>query len=344
MIKMGEIDSDKNVNNQKLAQSKNDSVLPFEVSTLNVNGKVAFLDSTVSSILGKHNYPVPVSRLVAEGILLTTLLGISLKSNGQMIMQTQTDGPVSLIVVNYRVPGTLRAYAKFDIDAVNKIVKEKKEYPRLSAELLGKGHLAMTIDHGEYSKRYQGLVALDGMTFEEAAHQYFEQSEQTPTCIKLSVGELIFPKKKNVKERLWTAGGIIIQSLPKDAILPQSGEKVNEGLKIDKQTLKNIEADAWVEVKALINTITDAELSLPDITAEQLLVRLFHQHELRVFPPHGVKNVCQCDRQSIKSMLEKFKKQERLEMIEDGKINVVCEFCNTKYEFKPVELENESET
>ena len=331
---------ERNPKQQAFAEPKSDLVLPFSVNSLNVNGKVAFLDSTVSAILNKHNYPVPVSKLVAEGIILTTLLGVSLKSDGQMILQTQTDGPVSLVVVNYRAPGKLRAYVKFDADAVEKFTNSNNDHLRQGAKLLGKGHLALTVDHGEYSKRYQGLVALDDMTFEEAALQYFEQSEQIPTCIKMSVGEMLIPKKGKGQIRSWTAGGIIVQNLPELVAQAQPEEIRSEEANTDNQDLKNSNEDAWIEAQALIKTVTDAELSLPDLTAEQLLLRLFHQHELRVFPTQSVKNECQCNRHSIKSMLANFENQERSEMIKEGKICVVCEFCSAKYDFKPIEFEN----
>ncbi len=55
------------------------------------------------------------------------------------------------------------------------------------AELLGRGHLALTIEQGSDVSRYQGVVALEGQGLEEAAHQYFRQSEQIPTFVRLAV-------------------------------------------------------------------------------------------------------------------------------------------------------------
>ena len=319
---------------QAQLEAKDQFVLPFTVSTLNVSGKLAFLGSVVNPILKQHNYPLPVSKLVAEGIILTTLLGVSLKTNGQIIMQIQTDGPVSLIVVNYRVPGKVRAYAKFDANAIEKIVNTKADNSRQSAELLGKGHLAFTIDHGEHAKRYQGLVALEGMTIEEAALEYFEKSEQIPTCIKLSVGEINLPSKDKGLGRHWTAGGVLVQSLPDSNDQIQLEDIDSKKVIAENNVMDNLKEDAWIEAQALVKTISDAELSLPDVSAVQLLVRLFHHHELRVFPVHNVEQACQCNQQSIKMMLANFEEKERIEMIEEGKIIVVCEFCNARYEFE----------
>ncbi|MCW8344172.1 Hsp33 family molecular chaperone HslO, partial [Stenotrophomonas sp. SG1] len=115
---------------------------------------------TLDEILTKHDYPAPVGKLLGEAIVLTTLLASTLKFDGRFILQTKTDGPVSMIVVDFQAPNRLRAYARFDASRL----KSGQD----SAALLGHGHLAMTIDQGAEMSRYQGLVALDGGNLEDA--------------------------------------------------------------------------------------------------------------------------------------------------------------------------------
>src|SRR5436190_326735 len=98
------------------AKPLDDAVLPFEVRTLDLRGRLVKLGPLLDTILAKHDYPPAVSKLLGEAVVLTALLGSSVKFNGRFILQTQTDGPVSLIVVDFRVPGQLRAYARFDRD------------------------------------------------------------------------------------------------------------------------------------------------------------------------------------------------------------------------------------
>src|SRR5262252_2689246 len=131
-----------------------DAVIPFEVDALDLRGRLTRLGPALDDILGKHAYPAPVGKLLGEAIVLTTLLGTSLKFEGRFILQTKTDGPVSFLVVDFKSPDRLRAYARFD-------AKRLKD-GQTSGELLGKGHLAMTIDQGADMSRYQGLVALHG--------------------------------------------------------------------------------------------------------------------------------------------------------------------------------------
>src|ERR1700724_3236799 len=158
-----------------------DAVLPFEVAELDLRGRLTRLGPGLDDLLAKHDYPPPVAKLLGEAIVLTTLLGSTLKFDGRFIVQTQTDGAVSFLIVDFQAPDRLRAYARFD--------KKRLRDGQDSGTLLGKGHLAMTIDQGADMSRYQGLVALDGGSLEDAAHEYFLRSEQIPTRVRLAVGE-----------------------------------------------------------------------------------------------------------------------------------------------------------
>src|SRR5471032_1605411 len=185
-----------------------DAVLPFEVASLDLRGRLTRLGPALDDILTQHDYPAPVGKLLGEAIVLTTLLGSSLKFDGRFILQTQTDGPVSFLIVDFQAPDRLRAYARYDA----KRLKPGQD----SASLLGRGHLAMTIDQGADMSRYQGLVALEGGGLEEDAHEYFLRSEQIPTRVRLAVGEE-FRAGENGATRHWRAGGILLQFLPKSA-------------------------------------------------------------------------------------------------------------------------------
>src|SRR5437763_15619550 len=91
-----------------------DAVLPFEVNALDLRGRLTRLGPALDELLAKHDYPPAVGKLLGEAIVLTTLLGSSLKFDGRFILQTQTDGPVSFLIVDFQAPDRLRAYARFD--------------------------------------------------------------------------------------------------------------------------------------------------------------------------------------------------------------------------------------
>src|SRR3981189_938168 len=182
-----------------------DTALPFEVDALDLRGRLTRLGPALDDILTGHDYPAPVGKLLGEAIVLAPLLGTGLKFDGRFILQTQTDGPVSFLIVDFQAPDRLRAYARYDAGRL----KEGQD----SGALLGRGHLAMTIDQGADMSRYQGLVALDGGGLEEAAHEYFLRSEQIPTRVRLAVGEE-WRGGDGGKHR-WRGGGMLLQFLPK---------------------------------------------------------------------------------------------------------------------------------
>lgn len=305
-----------------------DAVVPFEVAALDVRGRTVRLGPMVDEILSRHAYPTAVSRLLGEAIVLTVLLGSSLKFEGRFILQTQTDGPVRMLVVDWRSPGRVRAYAQFDADAVAALTAPN------DGDLLGRGHLAMTIDQGADMNRYQGLVALGGGTLEEAAHEYFLRSEQIPTRVRLAVAEE-FSAAAGGAQRRWRAGGLMLQFLPKSEDRRRVAD-LDPG-DAPEGTAPHVvpEDDAWVEGQALVETIADVELLDPDLSTERLLFRLFHEHGVRVFRAVDVEAACSCSRERVQGILESFPVDDRVAMIEDGRISVTCEFCNTRYEFDP---------
>src|SRR3984957_898096 len=233
-----------------------DAALPFEVAALDLRGRLTRLGPALDDVLTKHDYPAPVGKLLGEAIVLATLLGSSLKFDGRFMLQTQTDGPVSFLIVDFQAPDRLRAYARYDSTRL----KDAKD----SGALLGKGHLAMTIDQGPDMSRYQGLVALDGGGLEEAAHEYFLRSEQIPTRVRIAVGEE-FRGGEGGKHR-WRAGGLLMQFLPKAPERARQAD-LHPGDAPEGHVPHTVaEDDAWVEGQSLISTVEDVELIDPDLS------------------------------------------------------------------------------
>ena len=304
-----------------------DAVLPFEVDALDLRGRLTRLGPALDDILDKHDYPTPVGKLLGEAIVLTTLLGSSLKFDGRFILQTKTDGPVSFLIVDFQAPDRLRAYARYDASRL----KDGQN----SGALLGKGHLAMTIDQGPDMSRYQGLVALDGGGLEDAAHEYFLRSEQIPTRVRLAVGEEW--RGGEGRRHHWRAGGMLLQFLPKAPERARQAD-LHPGDAPEGSVKHEVaEDDAWVEGQSLISTVEDVELLDPDLSGERLLYRLFHECGVRVFAPLPLCAQCSCSRDAVSSMLKSFAPQDRADMVKDGKVVVTCEFCSSVYQFTPQE-------
>lgn len=310
-------------------QAHDDVVLPFAVEPLDVRGRVVRLGPAIDKILTCHAYPPAVARLVGEAAALTVLLGAALKSGGRLQLQTRSDGIVGMIVVDFDAPDRLRAVARFDE------ARLAEAPPR--TELLGEGHLALTIEQGNDIARYQGVVALSGQGLEKAAHQYFRQSEQIPTFVRLAVAESV-----TGAETVWRAGGLLLQFLPASVGRQRRADLPPGDLPAGSSVPELLEDDAWAEAKALAGTVENHELVEPRLSSERLLYRLFHERGVTVYQSQNVHAACRCSTERIAAMLRSFTQQERDDMVGDnGRIGVTCEFCSTYREFDPADFRAE---
>jgi molecular chaperone Hsp33 len=241
-----------------------------------------------------------------------------------------------MLVVDFIAPGQVRACARFDKERLAAAIAADAA----SAEaLLGRGHLAMTIDQGPDMSRYQGLVALEGADLEEAAHEYFHRSEQIPTRLRLAVAEEFHAEADGMRRR-WRAGGMLLQFLPKSVDRMRQAD-LDPGDAPEGMAPHVVpEDDAWVEGRSLVETIEPIELLDPALSHERLLYRLFHERGVRVFQSLGIVAQCSCSEEKITDMLRSFSADDRDHMVENGRIGVTCEFCNRTYVVDPATLES----
>ena len=289
----------------------NDSVASFMLSE-NVRGRFARVNQSLNHILAQHKYPEKVSRLMAEAILLTVMIGQAIKLKWKLSVQIRGSGSIRLIAVDYFSPNdefssaNIRAYAKFDFDAVENAVEP-------GFHLLGKGLFAVLIDQGEGTKPYQGLTPLAGESLADCAETYFDQSEQLP----------------NIK------------------VLEQFNKSTISNPKLKKNNLKqinNCDFENWSRANILMNTIEELELVGPQLAPIDILKRLFHQEALRVFEPQKLIFGCSCSIEKVSRTLSIYSlKDIKSMMTNEGTVTADCQFCSKHYVLDPNKLGFESE-
>ncbi|WP_309643751.1 Hsp33 family molecular chaperone [Phenylobacterium sp.] len=296
--------------NTPLSIAPDDLVAPFQIEGETVRGRLVRLGPAVDKILKAHAYPEAVANLLGEACALAGLVGSNLKFEGRLIVQAQGDGPVRYVVADYDTSGALRGYCRFDPEAV---AEATKGFARPGAKtLLGGGVFIMTVDQGADMDRYQGVTPIEGETMALCAEQYFAQSEQTPTRVRLAVGQA-----DSGDGPIWRAGGMLIQNIAEDEA-------------------RGSHAEAWRRTQAFFETIGEDELLDPTISAETLLFRLFHEDGVRVFEAKPLQAFCRCSQTRIEGVLRSFAVEEQADMVEpDGKIRVTCEYCSTTYVVEP---------
>jgi molecular chaperone Hsp33 len=322
--------------------ASDDSILPFHLARADIRGRVARLDGALETILRQHDYPPSVAALVAEAALLTALIGQTLKLRWRLSIQVRGDGPIRLIATDYFAPeaegepARIRAYAGYD-----------REAPPPSAAdpftLLGKGVFGLMIDQGRDMAPYQGVTPLAGSSLADCAETYFAQSEQIATRFAVTAAEASAPGGPSV----WRAGGVMVQHLP------AAGEHVRtpdapsgpDGL----MTSEDIAAmgdgeDNWRRATMLLETVEAHELLGPHVSAERLLVRLFHEEAPVVYPAQTIAFGCTCSAERVEAAMAQYSAKDIGHMTdEDGKLTADCQFCGAHYEFDPKTLGFEAE-
>jgi molecular chaperone Hsp33 len=302
------------------SESFTDLPLRFSIPAMHARGRLVRLDDVLNDILAAHAYPPIVEKTLSEALVLTALLGATLKNaEGQLTLQAQTEnGAISMLVCDYK-DGALRGYAQFDPLRLSELPPDATLFG-----LFGKGYLAITFDRdlpvGEGGGRYQGIVPLEGESLCAAATAYFDQSEQIPTLIKVAMASV---------EGRCIAGGFLIQHLPE-------GEEGRERLHV------RMDHPEWEHVSILASTLKGDELADRNLPLEEIVWRLFHEEtQVLIENSAELSKGCRCDPDHIRGVIARFPADERAEMADEvGEIVVNCEFCSRRFPISLVSLNN----
>lgn len=293
-----------------------DCVRPFVIEAGNVRGRIARLNGALHKVLSRHDYPEPVSRLLGQTLVLSVMLSSALKYDGKFILQTKSDGPVSMIVADVTSDGEIRGYARYDEAALAEVDADAAEVAPV-ASLMGNGYLAFSVDQGPQTELYQGIVPLEGADLAACVLDYFSRSEQIETITEISVGRSPFGE--------WLGCGMMLQRLP-DETLP-------EGVTVEEAE------DDWRRHKLLINSLTADEMLDLRLNGIDLIWRLFNEDEVRVAEERQIVARSECCRDRLLSAMQSFAREEIDDMMEEGRIEVTCEFCRAAFVFTAADFD-----
>jgi len=301
------------------AAAPDDRVQPFQIEGMDVRGRAVRLGPAVEEIVTAHAYPPALSWLLGEFLALTAMLGSIVKTEGLLTVQAKatSKAPVDFVVADFAAPDALRGYAKLDEETAGTVPADAG-----FRELLGEGgHLALTIEQGRDKERYQGIVELSGQGLADCAVTYFEQSEQTPTTVRLACG-------REPQSQRWRAGGMMIQHLA-------GGTRDRPDTRKHLRVIDSSEEENWNRAALLMNSVKSEELLDPELDLNTLLYRLFHEEGVRVFEPVDVAHRCRCSPERLRNVLDRFSKAELADMVVGGEIVATCQFCGAAYRFDP---------
>ncbi|MCI5061289.1 MAG: Hsp33 family molecular chaperone HslO [Alphaproteobacteria bacterium] len=301
-------------------------IRPFQLEVSSLRGRIVRFDSVLDEILTPHEYPKAVNQLLAETITLCALLSSMLKFDGVFTLQAQGDGPISMLVADVTSKGGIRGCASFDEERLKATTKQlaafSSDLDEASdndlAQLLGKGHIAFTVEQEGMTERYQGIVELKGNSLVECVQYYFTQSEQIDTGIMLAVGQ---------RQGVWRSAGLMLQHMPE------------EGGDNAPSQESNLNEDDWRRAMILMQSCTEEELLDPALNAHTILTRLFHEEGVRVFDPIPLIPFCKCSDSKVENVLMMMAKDDRDDVADEGMIDIKCEFCGKSYNMSVADIE-----
>ena len=310
---------------------QNESVLPFQLDNSDVRGRIVRFKSVLGKILNRRDYPPSVEELVAETMVLTAVIGQSIKLRWKLSLQVRGDGPVRLIASDYfapdsiGLPARIRVYTSYDSESTDPQAK-------LPFKETGKGYFAILIDQGESQTPYQGITPITGATIARCAERFFEQSEQLATRI------VVATERSPRDNKICQAGGILVQHMPeKPAESPRPSRINGNG--------HAAEHDDWSRVSGLLATATEKEIAGSETSLETLLYRLFHEEQPRIFDRQAVEFGCTCSPEKVRRSLSIYSAKDISTMTTDqGTVDAVCQFCGASYVFDPASLGFEAQS
>ena len=278
-------------------------IIPFQLGKNQVRGSIVRLETTVSEIIKRHNYPSNIESLLADTLTITACLGSRMKHEGIFTIQAKGSSEVHTLFSDITNNGFLRGYVGLEEGFSKKDLN-------LNA-LMGSGHISFTLDQGKYSKRYQGIVALEEKSISKSAELYFNNSEQLET--RFSNFNYYSIHKKN-REKLMSSGLIMLQKMPiKDDIETEENEQI------------------WENSLNFLSTLQKEEFLSVNLSSQDILFRLFNEVDVTTYDEIIIKDQCRCSQAKVEFAIKNLSKKELIDISdENGNIKVVCEFCKTE--------------
>ncbi len=282
-----------------------DRLTRFLLARAGVRGVRVHLDETWRQIREREassetsTMPVAAMELLGEAAAAAALFTGHAKVQGRLSVQLRGHGALRTLFAECTAAGTLRGIAQVEADGA-----VSRDLRALGADAV----LAITIENptsgGREPVRYQGMVALQADSLDEAFEDYFRQSEQLPTRLLLAANGQ-------------RAAGLMLQKLPGDA-----GDE-----------------DGWHRATALFDTLSPQQLL--DWPGDLLLQRLFHEDRVEVLGERPLRFGCSCSRERVAAMLQSLGQGEAEAAMEaaGGKAEIRCEFCAQTYCFEAAEID-----
>lgn len=280
----------------------NDAVQRFMFEHASIRGEMVHLDEAYQTIMQQRVYPAMVKQLLGEALVSCVLLAGSMKFEGEISLQFQGDARLPLLLVQCDHNLQIRGFANYAAEDV--------DVDYAAAFLDGK--MALTISPSHQTQSYQSVVPIESLSMSDNITNYFAQSEQLSSRVWLAVAE-------------HNAAGMLLQWMP------ETGSKNTQAPSSEQRE------EFWSYALHMGETLREDELLTLD--NQTILHRLYHETELRLYPARPVQFHCRCSHEKMQAVLRVLGEHDLQQLLqEQGVVEVLCDFCNRRYAFDPIDV------
>ena len=266
--------------NHAVAAANLDEAVGFALPARNARGRLVRLGPVLDEILSAHDYPAPIARILSEALVLTALLGATLKdAGGQLTLQAQTEaGIIDLFVCDYR-GGELRGYVRFDSGAAR-----RRDQPALALLPVRQGLSGNHLRPGGDQRALPGHRAARRRT--------------------------AWPKRRSISSaspnryRAWCVSPSTTPAISPAASCSSTCPRARRGASVCTRgsTIPNGSMSAFSP-----RPFAPPSWSIPSCRSKHLLWRLFHEEEeVRILSTIPLSKGCRCSLEYVREVIARF--------------------------------------
>jgi molecular chaperone Hsp33 len=275
------------------------SLLPFTFDNIPVRGRLLRLTNVTEACPSLKDEEAATTRTLLNMITAAAVMAHDFKAGSHVGLQIQDPVSGALLVARCNTSGTLRAYANTAAENLN-------------FATLTSNKAAFSVNVTRKDQTYQSFVPLEHESARTAIEAYFSQSVQAATRLNLWTSH---------QDKQVGCGALFLQSLPDD-----------------KNVFTETFADDWRRLGYILDTVT-AEEAAGTLSVTDLLRRLFHEDEVRLFPPQPLTFARDNPRERMATALLSLGKQTCLEMLHEGPIEMTDAYTGQQETFNRKDIE-----
>ena len=286
-------------------QMKRDHVVRATAADGTIRAFAVYSRGLVEEARRMHGLSRTATAALGRTLTAAVMMGTMMKGDKDALsIVFNGDGSLGNITVTAKSDGSVKGYVGNPEASLPSKVGEKLRV----GEVVGKGTLRIIYDLA-MREPYSGIVEIQSGEIADDIAYYLTSSDQIPSAVSLGV---LLNEDSSVRE----AGGFIVQLM--DGATDETAAQLEERI---------------ASLPSATTMLFEGE------TPESILERILGDMDLQILEDGPVEFRCDCTRERTLKLLSLVSADELQDMVDEGEdVEMVCAFCNSKYQYSPEEI------